>query len=371
MNYHWKTDCRSFLGTYPCNLLKSEELKSCEDCLFYEPTTKKILIIKLGASGDVIRTTPILEAIKSKYGEDTTIAWVVNKESEEILKNTPHIDKVLVYNLDNVLRLKCQEFDVLFSLEIDAPGSAISSLVNAKEKYGYFLNKNGLPQSFNKTGEYYLERAFSDHFNKKNTKTYPEMIFEICELSYHKERYALFPTSRAEEYSMNFLNSLNLDKSKKIIGINLGSGGRFPSRMISKEKIILLAEELSKDYNIFLLGGMEEVRYQKELIEELMKKNVRIYSNNPENSKEEFIGVLNSCEVLITGDSFAMHAAIGLGKKVIALFFSTPPSEIEDYEVVKKLISPLCTKYLYSEDYIPELVNSISVEEIVRAVKTF
>src|SRR3989338_3157496 len=49
-----------------------------------------ILIIKLGAIGDVIRTTSVLPALKERY-RDASIDWVTKKESIELLKNNPHI----------------------------------------------------------------------------------------------------------------------------------------------------------------------------------------------------------------------------------------------------------------------------------------
>ena len=43
-----------------------------------------ILIIKLGAIGDVIRTTSILPGLKSKY--NANIDWVTKQESFDVLK---------------------------------------------------------------------------------------------------------------------------------------------------------------------------------------------------------------------------------------------------------------------------------------------
>ena len=64
----WNRDCRSFKGIYSCDILKTENYKDCSECNFYEKIDKKILILKLGAMGDVLRTTTILTAIKEKYG---------------------------------------------------------------------------------------------------------------------------------------------------------------------------------------------------------------------------------------------------------------------------------------------------------------
>ncbi len=54
----------------------------------------------------------------------------------------------------------------------------------------------------------------------------------------------------------------------------------------------------------------------------------------------------------------------------IALFFATPPWQIEDYDFLKKIISPLLDKFYFTDEYIPELVNSITVEEVLKECQT-
>ena len=131
MEFKWNQDCKHFPGVWPCDILKSEGYKSCEECNFYEPSSKRVLIIKLGAMGDVLRTIPLIKSIKKKYGEKISITWLVNPESADLLKDYYYIDRVLIYSLDNILRLSVEEFDILFSFEINVPGTIISSMINA------------------------------------------------------------------------------------------------------------------------------------------------------------------------------------------------------------------------------------------------
>ena len=64
MNY--KADCLHFKGHIPCKPHK-ESGYHCENCPSYTPVSKRILIIKLGAIGDVIRTTPLVVKFKLLY----------------------------------------------------------------------------------------------------------------------------------------------------------------------------------------------------------------------------------------------------------------------------------------------------------------
>jgi len=59
-------DCKNFPGDRPCIYHKEENIK-CDNYNYYSPLDKKILIIKLEAIGDVLRTTSILPPLKNKY----------------------------------------------------------------------------------------------------------------------------------------------------------------------------------------------------------------------------------------------------------------------------------------------------------------
>jgi len=60
-----KIDCAYFKGDRPCKFYKEDGVK-CDECNHYKPIKNKILIIKLDAIGDVLRTTSILTPFKEK-----------------------------------------------------------------------------------------------------------------------------------------------------------------------------------------------------------------------------------------------------------------------------------------------------------------
>jgi heptosyltransferase-2 len=84
-----KTDCRFFRGDIPCKPHKAHGVH-CADCPYYEPIKERILIIKLGAIGDVIRTTPLLRKLREVYPQ-SQIWWITR--SPEVLPSV--VDVVL------------------------------------------------------------------------------------------------------------------------------------------------------------------------------------------------------------------------------------------------------------------------------------
>ena len=363
----WNTKCRFFNEKYACDTLSSEGYKDCDECKFTQEYSKKILIIKLGAMGDVLRTTSILPALRKKYGENILIYWMTNSESVEVIQDNYLIDKILLYNLENVLLIQQEKFDILFTLEIDTPATLLATLVDADEKFGFFFD-NGVTFCFNQGAEAYLETAFLNHIKIKNRRTYQNLIFEACELPYTLEKPIFNVHEKYSKFAEEFMKNNNLSKEDNIIGINIGSADRWESKFWDIEKVKDLIRKISNKYKIIVLAGPNEVEKQKKLIDDFKNEGIFLITNNPNNFLNEFAAVVNLCGVVVCGDTMVLHLASTLNKKTIALFFSTSPWEVEDYGVVKKIISPLLKDYFYINSYIPELADSISVEQVLESL---
>lgn len=366
----WNKKCRFFDEKYACDTLSTENYQSCEECKFAQEYSKKILIIKLGAIGDVLRTTCILPALKKKYGLDTLIYWMTNLESVDLLRNNLLVDKILPYNTENILRIQQEKFDILFALEIDTPSTLLVNIVKANEKFGYFF-EDGATSCFNKGAEPYLETVFLNHIKIKNRKTYQELISEACELRfyYNKEKPIFNLNQKHIEFSNQFKLDNNLSTEHKIIGINIGSADTWQSKFWNNEKIKQLIKKLYPRYKIIILAGPNEINKQEKLINEMKQEKIYLLKNNPKNTLDEFAAVVNICDSIICGDTMILHLASALNKKTIALFFATPPWEVENYEIINKITSPLLEKYFFINKYVDELANSISVEQVLNILE--
>src|SRR3989339_186947 len=94
-----KTDCLHFPLDRPC-LFNKRSGARCAGCRHYLPvlnrrkgTPKKILIVKLGAMGDVLRTTFLLPGLQKKYPR-CQITWLVADGSESLLAGNPAIAEI-------------------------------------------------------------------------------------------------------------------------------------------------------------------------------------------------------------------------------------------------------------------------------------
>ena len=323
----------------------------------------KICIIKLGALGDVVRTTPLLLGIKEKYPE-SEITWITKSNAKEILEDNSLINRLLF--------IPCEineRFEILYNFDIEEEATKLASKINAKKKYGFYDN-DGFPAAFNQDAEYYLNTVFDDEIKKSNKKTYQQMMFDLAGLKYGKQEPFISIPNRNKEEMNKFLEKNNLI-GKKILGLNISSSKRWPSKAWSKDKIKEFIPKAKKEgYEILLLGGKEEGDLMEEIYSYVANEDIKIYKRNTEDSLKDFFATISFCEVIICGDTLALHTATALKKSVIALFFCNSPDEIESYNRVEKLVSPMLYDFFpeRSDEYNTELVNSISVEEVIKAL---
>ncbi len=296
-----KTDCKYFKGDIPCKFHKTEGVH-CEDCPHYGKLQEKILIIKLGAAGDVIRTTPILYKLREKY-PNAYIVWLT-LYPELVPKS--YVDTVLKFSTESSLWLMANEFDFLYNLDKDKEAIALSKLIKANIKKGYSLNEYGKCVPFDENAKPKWLTGLYDDFSRKNKKSYPQEIFEILGLKYNKEKYILdLPKSEIK---------FNLPKDKKIIGLNTGCGTRWLTRLWGTENWIKLADKLyDAGFYPLLLGGPTEDKLNKEIEKASKAKYLGVFPLS------DFLNLVNRCSLVVTSVTMAMHIAIALEKKLVLL----------------------------------------------------
>lgn len=360
-----KTDCRFFKGDIPCLPSKLHGVY-CNNCNFYKQTKEKILIIKLGAAGDVIRTTPLLYPLKKLY-PDSFIYWLTyypdlipqyNKDHDNVIA-----DKICEFSLQNVLYLKEIDFDLLINLDKDNEAISLTNSISAKEKLGYTI-KNGLCYPLtNGSSSKYLTGLFDDA-SKRNTKSYLSEIFEVCGFKFNKEKYIL---NIDDTFSIDW----DINKNNTVVGLNTGCGSRWTSRLWKDEYWIELINILTaNNYEVILLGGEQEDNKNKFYKQHTQAKYFGCYN------LKTFINLVNKCDVIVTQVTMALHIAIGLQKKVILLNNIFNKNEFELYDkgviiepnkVCKCYYSPICTneKYKCMDYLLPKTVFS-NIENLIK-----
>ncbi|MFA5499522.1 MAG: glycosyltransferase family 9 protein [Candidatus Omnitrophota bacterium] len=296
------TNCLHYKGSVPCFPHKQYGYV-CAKCKLYKPFEKRILIIKLGAAGDVIRTTPLLRKLRQDH-PNAEIIWLTY--FPEFLSSM-WVDKAIRFELKDIIWLKTQKFDWLINLDKDDEAIALSSEIMAKKKSGFIMDERGKCKPVgNKAETYKWLTGLWDGLNKKNTKNYIEEIFEICGYKFKGEKYIIEKTVN-QEWD-------NINKTKIVVGLNTGCGGRWVTRLWGDRNWINLAKRLKKmNYEVILLGGKQEHGRNRLIAKEAGVKYFGHFT------LPEFVDLIDQCEYVVSQVTMAMHIAIGLNKTLILL----------------------------------------------------
>ena len=361
-------DCRHFRGDIPCKPHKEFGVH-CEGCRHYDKIEFKILIIKLDAAGDVLRTTCVLPGLKEKYPH-SHITWLTRKESLPLFNNNNMVGTVIDYSADSFLQIQSEDYDLIINTDAAPKSARLAEVACGIKKVGFGYHKRGFIYPFNREAQRWFEMGLFDDIKKANTLTYQQIILDMIGLAPSRHEIVLKLSDDEEKFAREFSDKKGIDKEGLTIGLNTGAGGRWKFKKWTVEGFSNLIEMINKDLpkaKILLYGGPEE----KERNSYLGSKYPYVIDTGCENSLREFISLMDISDILVTGDTMALHIGVALKKKVVALFGPTSPAEIDLYGRGKKVyadIKCLCC-YRQTCDVSPNCMEQITPEMVFNAIK--
>src|SRR5438093_11206127 len=152
-----------------------------------------VLIIKLGATGDVVRTTPLLRRL------DGPVSWITAENNLALLEG---IDReVRCVSWENRRCVANTRYELVINLEDDRETSAFLKELKFKQLFGAYLNEDDeLTYTSDSCGWFDLSlistygREEADRLKLLNRRTYQELIFEGLGLGFNGEPYYLPPS---------------------------------------------------------------------------------------------------------------------------------------------------------------------------------
>lgn len=358
----WRTDCRFFEGDRPC-IHKRE----CPGCDLFEPAGRRILLLKLGALGDVLRTTPLLPALRG--GSDPVhITWLVGPEALPFLQGHPRIDRVLVPGWDASERLSVERFDVVLSLDKDPYSTALATRVAAGERRGFGRDAMGSLVPLHPASSYAYDLGLSDRLKFfENRRTYQDITFEVAGIPWRGHEYDVPAAQERRAFGRRVLAAAARG-SGPLVGLNTGAGGVFANKAWTVEGYAQLARLLAADgCRPVLLGGPDDAERNRRVADQ----SGGAAADTGVHALADFAGVVAACDVVVTGDSLGMHLAIAAQVPVVVLFGSTCPQEIELYGRGEKIVTPIECHPCYRRtcDITPSCQDRIAVADVHAAVR--
>ncbi len=322
----------------------------------------RILIVKLGAIGDVLRTTSLLPGLKEKY-EPAEIDWVTSEISAELLYKNPYLGKIFVWGEP------VGEYDLVIGLEDDREVCEFVSSAKTEKIVGAYSEKGKTTYTpsawfdMSVISKYGIEKA--NELKKTNRKTFQRHMAELLGIKISPYVFSLTPEEI--EYGEKFVRELGIGARDEVIGINTGAGRRWPQKSWGVSQTIQLVNRFKKELGstCLILGGEEERERNRMISSETGMPDAGIHS------LRHFASVINQCKTVLSSDSLAMHFTIALKKRIVAFFGPTSATEIELYGLGEKLTPSIecLTCYKKACQVVPNCMDYLSVEDVFQAVK--
>jgi ADP-heptose:LPS heptosyltransferase len=286
----------------------------------------KTLIIKIGATGDVVRTTPLLSRLPGQ------ITWLTSAKNTVLLEDLK--ENLRSYSWEDRLQALDSNYDLVINLEDTLDVAQFLKTVRSSEIFGAYLNSEGsLCYTSNSRRWFDLSlissygRQEADRLKLLNRRTYQELIFEGLGFRFTGEPYLLSDPIKTE---------LSGD-----VAIAADAGPIWPMKKWAYyEKLKLQLEDQG-------------------LIVNVLPKRPSLL---------EHLADVRNHDCLVGGDSLPMHFALGSATRCVTLFTCTSPWEIYGYEIQRKIVSPLLDQFFYKRGYDERATTAISVDEVLDAV---
>ncbi len=358
-------DCRHFTGYRPC-----DRHPVCQGCEQYEPVGERILIIKLGAMGDVLRTTPVLPALRRRW-PDAHVTWVTRAESRDLLRNNPLIDRLLVWGHDATVLLEALSFDLVLNFEKDLAALALGERVQARERRGFRLSTAGTVGIADERAGYALRLGLDDDLKfQRNTASHQQMICEMVGLRWGSERYVFEPSAAARTQCDALRREHPALAGKTLIGISTGCGAAFPTKRWGIDNVVDLLRHLAQrpDTVALLLGSARDREFNRDV---LRRGGAGVIDTGCDHSLDVFVGLLLACDAVVSADSLPMHLAVALERPVVALFGPTSPREVDLGPLSEKVVTDFeCGPcYRTACDKSPLCMEAMGAERVLEALE--
>ncbi len=343
---------------------------------------KKILIIRLGAIGDVVHVLPALRTLRLNF-PDSEISWLVEDKAKDIITGHPDINEVIVFPRRKwqreIIRVNKTihtflEFlafyrklrNARYDMVIDFHGNLKSGIMVFMAGAG---NSIGFGNDDCKEFNYLFTRHHVNLFNKRLHKIDKNLMLLRglgVETNYQRPELPVLKTDK--DYIAEFIDK-DIGNSKPMIIIHpcTSKFGSYKEWPVMNYAILADMVLDTFDVNVVFTWGPNELGVVREIVSNMKHKAFVACETKP---IKRLIELIRCADLFISGDTGPLHIASVLEVPVVAIYGPKDPSIYGPYNgraiVIKKELpcSP-CKKRTCAD---PECMTSILPEEVFRAV---
>ncbi len=272
----------------------------------------KILVSRLRFMGDIILTTPVLNALRQKFPE-AQITYLAEKPYASLLENHPDVDEIIALDRNSTSSQIKTIFSLLtrrFDIAIDLFGNPRSALLT-------FLSGAGMRIGGDFRGRriFYTHKIHDDGMPKNAIQFHLNYLQPLI-IPWRPFDPYIVVSKQEEKWAQDYLQRKGYNPQQRIVAIH--PGATWPAKRWFPNRFAVLANRLVAQLDaqiLFTMGPGEE-----ELLQSVLKSCTFSVIEPSVLTIRQLAAVLKQVNVFVSNDCGPMHLAPAVGTKTVGIF---------------------------------------------------
>lgn len=344
---------------------------------------KRILVLRLSAVGDVIRTLPAVKAIRKSF-PSASITWVLEEPSKTFVESQPEIDEVILFPRQRwskgmksprdwwktvgemgafIRSLRSKRFDVALDFHGILKSGLLAFFSGSPRRIGFDRRSSREGNFLFSNIKVNLSGERISRFEKNLS------LLKGMGLDVQPEGAPLFIPEEDRRYVNSFFNTLFPPPKRPLIAIHPGTSAKTAYKRWFPDRYALLADRLVKELTATVLftWGPGEL----DLVQKIQREMRESSALGPHALSLTQLGeVYRHCDLYIGGDTGPMHVASLMGVPAVVVYGPTDPVVNQPFGSHKKVLKEVgCNPCRDRSCKDLKCLTRISVEDVFAAAR--
>ena len=290
-----------------------------------------ILIILLGALGDVVRGLALIDQLRRNFS-NLRITWLVEPKCRDIVALHPGIDELLVFERAKgivgaaslIRELRKRNFDITLDLQRHFKSGCFSLFSGASRRIGF-------NRANTKEGNWIFNNEFIGAVDEDSVAKLVIYLSFINALGGKVQEPLNFGLALSDQATQ--LEAISAIPKSEYTVLVLGSSWK--SKNWPQEGYVGLLDLLKQRYpriSVVLVGDKSQATLSQELVKHADSGSRQISNLVGKTSLEELCQVIRGARFCVGPDSGPAHIAGAFGVPYISLFGPTSPQRVAPYK---------------------------------------
>ncbi|MFA5059810.1 MAG: lipopolysaccharide heptosyltransferase II [Candidatus Omnitrophota bacterium] len=281
-------------------------------------TYRNILVVRTDRVGDVVLTTPSLEALRKAF-PSSKISILVAPQTREIVEGNPHIDEIIVDDRKGLQKGFWRFWKLVLFLRRKKFDLAI--IFHTKRRTNFLCFHAGIPHRLgykNKKGGFLLTQGVEDKRieGTRHEAQYCLDLLRFIGVEPVDLKLSIVVSEGSVRWADDFLKKQGIEKGE-LIAIHPGAScisKRWPAQRFAN----VIDQVVSKyGAKVVLVGDQDTKKISQKILSCVHSSVIDLTGQT---SIGQLAALFKKCRLLISNDSGPVHVACAVGLPVISIF---------------------------------------------------